>query len=120
MLTQEPKSYGDVFYYGEAPLPGRAGLFDVLVATHEATETHFYFEPGTGRLVAMAMFPELDSDPCEIYFDQYQTIEGREVPQLITVNYGDQRFADIRVTELDLMLTEQEKADEATNAPPGT
>jgi len=120
LLVQEPKNFGDMYYLGESPLPGRNGLFDVLVGVHEVVESHFYFEPSTGRLVAIEMFPDLDSNPCEVYFDNYQVVEGREVPQSITVIHDDQRFADIRITDFDLMLTEQEKADEANNAPPGT
>lgn len=113
LLLLGPEQFGQVYYVGEAPLASRAGLFDVLVGTHDVVECYFYFERDTGRLVAMEMFPDSASDPCELYFDNYQTVAGREVPGIIQVVYGDQRYADIHVQELKLPA-----ASEPTPAPP--
>jgi serine protease Do len=115
-LTLGPEQYGEVYYLGECPLPGRSGLFDVLVATHDVTEVRFYFEPASGRLAALEMFPDLDQDPCEIYFDDYQSAEGRLLPHRLAVVFGDDQVADIRVA--GWKLTEAPDATkEATSAP---
>jgi hypothetical protein len=112
LLTVGPDKYGDVYYLGEAPLYGRDGLFDVLVASHDVIEAHFYFEPTTGRLAGLEMISSEDADPCEVYFDAYQVVDGRAVPQHITVIFADRVFADLQITEVDLMLTDEERADD--------
>ncbi|MBM3998872.1 MAG: PDZ domain-containing protein [Planctomycetes bacterium] len=115
MLQLGPGKFGEVHYWGEAPLPGRAELCDVLVATHDVIECHFYFEPVSGRMVAMEMIPDSESDACAIQFDDYQSVDGREVPRLLRILYGDLVFAEIQVAELVFApqsdKTESDKAD---------
>ena len=69
--------FGDVYYYGTAPLPGHEGLVDVLVGSHKGVECRFYFDPADGHLLAMEMFPDEDADPCEVYFSDYREVDGR-------------------------------------------
>lgn len=102
LLTLGPEKYGEVYYLGEAPLLDKPGLYDVLVATHDVTECHFYFETSTGRMVALEMFPDADADPCELYFSDFRDVDGRELPHQLDVVYGEQRYAEIRLTELQL------------------
>lgn len=102
-LVLGPEQFGQVYYYGEAPLPGREGLFDVLVGVHDVIECYFYFDRVSGRMAAMEMFADSASDPCELYFDNYQVVGGREIPRSIQVIYGDQHYADIRVRELKVV-----------------
>jgi len=94
-----PEKYGDVYYLGTSPLPNRQGLFDVLVATYREVETHFYFDPQSGLLAAMEMYADEHDDPCEIYFDEYDTVGGRKFPRLLTVVYGNDKFAAFRISE---------------------
>jgi serine protease Do len=96
-----PEQFGQVYYLGEAPLPQRTELFDVLVGTFNVMECHFYFDRQTGRLAAMEMYSDLDEDPCELYFREYQTVDGRELPAEITVTYGDAQYAELRVTDIE-------------------
>jgi serine protease Do len=115
-LNLGPEQYGEVYYLGECPLPGRAGLFDVLVATHDVIESRFYFEPASGRLVSMEMFADSEMDPCEIYFDDYQSVDGRLLPHRLEVFFGDDRVADILVATWKFSDTVDE-TKEATSAP---
>lgn len=94
-----PEKYGDVYYLGTSPLPNRQGLFDVLVATYREVETHFYFDPQTGLLAALEMYADEHDDPCEVYFDEYEIIGGRAIPRLLTVVYGNDKFAAFRISE---------------------
>ena len=48
--------FGDVYYYGTAPLVGHEGLVDVLVGSHKGVDCRFYFDPAEGHLLAMEMF----------------------------------------------------------------
>src|SRR5262249_126139 len=88
-LVEGPEKFGEVHYLGTAPLPGRDGLFDVLVGTHDDVECHFMFDPADGHLVAMELYPEEDVDPCELDFHEFREFEGRMLPGRIEVRHGD-------------------------------
>jgi hypothetical protein len=95
-----PDRYGDVYYLGTAPLPGRADLCDVLVATHDVVEARFYFDPMTGQLLAMEMYPDTNVDPCEVFFHDYVEVEGRPMPHRLIVQFGDDRFAELQIQQI--------------------
>ncbi len=108
--------FGEVYYLGTAPLPGHNGLVDVLVGSHKGVDCRFYFDPAGGRLLALEMFPDSESDPCEIRFSQYREIGGRELPGLVEVRYGDAPFGafslhDFRI-EKNVKSENSEKAGE--------
>ena len=88
-LIEGPEKFGDVYYLGTAPLAGREGLMDVLVAPHGDVECRFLFDPADGQLAGMEMIPEEDTDPCELYFSQYKEVEGRVLPGRIEARHGD-------------------------------
>ncbi|HEX3727561.1 MAG TPA: trypsin-like peptidase domain-containing protein, partial [Pirellulales bacterium] len=67
-LIAGPENFGDVSYWGTMPVEGHEGLLDVLAAGFSGVDCRFVFEPVGGQLVAMEMFPEDDTDPCELYF----------------------------------------------------
>ncbi|GIW96043.1 MAG: serine protease [Pirellulaceae bacterium] len=100
LLVLGPDQFGQVIYWGDAPLVGRTGLYDVLVAYYDVVECHFYFDRDSGRLLAMEMFPDSMSDPCELYFDDYRSFRGRQLPGRIRVVHGDQRYADLELQEI--------------------
>jgi serine protease Do len=89
MLRLGPAQFGDVYYLGTAPLPGYDGLYDVLVGAHDVVESHFYFHPQSGQLVAIEMFPDSATDPCEVIFNDYRDIDGRQWPHSVRVRHGD-------------------------------
>lgn len=91
--------FGEVYYYGTAPLPGHEGLADVLVGSHKGAECRFYFDPGEGDLLALEMYADEAADPCELYFSDYRDVEGRRVPGRMEVRYGDEVFATFNVKE---------------------
>ena len=89
--------FGDVYYYGTAPLAGHQGLADVLVGSHKGVDCRFYFDPADGRLLALEMFPDEESDPCEVYFFDYRQTDGRRLPGKMVVRFGDEAFATLRI-----------------------
>ena len=102
LLTLGPERFGDVYYLGTAPLVGHESLVDVLVATYDVIETRFYFDVDTGHLLAMEMFPDAGVDPCEIFFDDYQPVQGSSLPRRMTVRYGDTTYGEIQVQDYQL------------------
>jgi S1-C subfamily serine protease len=97
LLVQGPSNYGDVYYLGTAPIPGKDKMYDVLVGVFNVVESKFYFDPDDGRLVLLEMFPDPYADPCEIHFDDYREAEGRQLPHRLDVRYGDEQYAVINV-----------------------
>ena len=105
--------FGDVSYYGTAPLPGRTApadapsaakqpLADVLVGSHKGVECRFYFDPADGRLLGLEMSADEGSDPCEVYFSDYRRSAGRAGPGRMEVRYGDETFAVFKIDEFQV------------------
>jgi S1-C subfamily serine protease len=101
LLRLGPERFGQVTYWGTAPLAGREdlGLCDVLEAVHGGVEAKIYFSPNGGDLAALEMFADSDADPCEIYFGEYQEQDGLRLPMKLEVRYGDTIFAAMTVKE---------------------
>jgi S1-C subfamily serine protease len=91
--------FGEVYYHGTAPLCGHEGLVDVLVGLHQGVEGRFYFDAIEGHLLALELFADDQSDPCEVYFSSYRERQGRFWPDQIAIRYGDEPFATFQVTE---------------------
>ncbi len=101
-LTIGPKTYGDVYYLGTCPIPERDGLFDTIVATFGTVESRFYFDPQNGRLALLEMYPERNTDPCEIYFSDYRDVGGEQMPYRWDVRYGNGKFGVLRWDSIKL------------------
>ena len=102
LLTQAPERFGQVVYLGTAPVPDHDELLDVLVATHNVVESWFYFDPKNGRLVLLEMYPERDVDPCEVYFSEYDDVDGCGMPHRFQVKYGDHTFGTINIDRWEM------------------
>jgi hypothetical protein len=93
LATQGPDTYGDVYYYGTVPIPDRwpDGRADKLVGLHAGIECHFLFDPTEGHLVALEMFADDESDPCEVVFSDFKEREsdGRFQPHRMEVRHQD-------------------------------
>lgn len=102
LVKKGPGGYGEVYYLGTAPLIDRNGLFDVLVGIHNVVESRFSFDPQSGHLVAVEMFPHSDVDPCEVYFSDYREVSGCLLPHRIIVRHGNAIFAELEVEQYEL------------------
>ena len=112
LLTGGPGKYGQVLYEGTAPVPGHDGLCDVLLAIGDGVETRFYCEPQSGTLLCMEMYPDEESDPCEVYFTDYRMERGLNMPHRMEVHCGDNLFGVFALTRFDL----QSKAGKASKS----
>ena len=101
LLRLGPKQFGDVYYLGTAPVPDRPGLYDVLVATHDVVEARFLFDPATGHLIGLEMFPDDQVDPCEVYFDDYRPWTAASAAR-IAVRHGDAVFGQFKLESITL------------------
>jgi serine protease Do len=102
LLAHGPKAYGELQYYGTAPIPGLNGQADILIGMNNVVETQFAFDPKTGELALVEMSGDAEQDPCEIRFLDYQPLDGRQFPTRIVVQFGDKQVAEIRWTRIEL------------------
>jgi S1-C subfamily serine protease len=101
LLLLGPRRFGEVYYLGSLPWGDDEKLADCLVATHAGVETHFYFDPGSGNLIGIALYVSDEDDPCEIYFDDIRPVNGRSVPHHWVIRHGDNVFADVSIKSYD-------------------
>jgi S1-C subfamily serine protease len=71
---------------------------EVLRTKHAGVPAKWFFAaegPNKGLLLGCELtVPTREpSDPCELYFDNYKKVDGRMLPQSITVKYGDKIYA---------------------------
>jgi serine protease Do len=97
-----PGHFGEVTYLGTMPLDGHDRWVDVLLGTTGGVDCQFMFDPIDGALVALEMYPQADSDPCEIYFSEFREADGHFLPYRFEVRYGDNVFNIFNVTKYDL------------------
>jgi len=111
LVVLGPDQFGEIIYWGTAPLPRRTEKFDVLLATHDVVESRFYFAPDSGQMRALEMFPDSEVDPCELEFDNFRPTEGGPtLPHRITVRFGDTVYATLTLESIGYI--------ESTNGPP--
>jgi S1-C subfamily serine protease len=98
LLLRGIDDFGQIYYLGTAPIPGRSKQFDVLVGIHGAVETRFFFDSESGRMAAIEMFPDDYTDPCELYFHDYREVDGRFLPGRIAVRHGEDRYGEFQIS----------------------
>lgn len=96
LLSEGIDGFGQVYYLGTKPLVGQDELVDVLVGIHGGVEVHFSFDPQDGRLLAIEMFPDEETDPCEIYLQDYRQVDENLWPHRIQVRYADRLYGDFQ------------------------
>jgi S1-C subfamily serine protease len=98
LAVEGPDKFGEVHYVGTAPLAGHEGLVDVLAGFDGGVECRFYFDPKSGQLLALEMYPDEAADPCEIHFSGYHQVDGRMVPARLEARFGDEPFGSFTLT----------------------
>jgi serine protease Do len=99
LAVERTATFGEVLYFGTAPLAGYDGLADVLVATHKDVQCRFYFDPADGRLLALEMFPDDHVDPCEIHFSEDRDFGSRLLPGRMEIRHGEAVFSVLKIDE---------------------
>lgn len=102
LAVEGAENFGEVVYFGTAPAPKSNTLADVLHATSGGAECWFYFDPQSGELLAMEMFPGQNVDPCELSFSDYKDTEPGHMPGKIELRFGDDVAAGFSVEKVEL------------------
>ena len=91
--------FGQITIRRHRSAAGHPGLYDVLNGVGDGVETRFYCDPADGLLACVEMFPDEQSDPCEVYFGDYREVDGRMLPHRMEVRYGDHVFGVFTLIE---------------------
>ena len=83
-----PEKFGEVFYLGSAPLDPDGNKLQILVGTFGTVESNFFFDPQSGNLVAIEVFPDLGSDPCLLRLEDFRVDDVLKVPARFRYSYG--------------------------------
>ena len=117
MLVLGPEKFGDVFYFGSIPNQHAEGTGDVLVATRGAIENNFVFGKTDHKLLALEMYPDIETDPCEIYFEDYQVDGDLSVPGTIKYGFGTNPIRSIRIQQIEFLENQPtDKSEEPTSS----
>ena len=101
-LILGPERFGEVVYFGSAPLEPGGTNYQILVATRGTIESHLFFHPETGKLTAMEIFPELNSDPCLLWLKDYRRDDDLSLPATMEYSFGIQS-GKIEIEKLEFL-----------------
>ena len=107
-LIQRMTGFDAAFFYaGQEPFyaTGKAKdsvLTDVLQTEYAATTCKWYFEIKTGKLLGVECWLLPDTDPCELYFSEYQARDGVQLPTRLTIRHADREFGYYKIDRVTL------------------
>jgi S1-C subfamily serine protease len=108
-LVQGPAGFDELTYWGTAPVPGHEGLADVIVGISNGVECRFHFDSSEGQLVLLEMWPEEDTDPCELYFDDYREVQGCWLPGRLEIRVGERLYQLVDCREYTFGVTQEDE-----------
>jgi serine protease Do len=75
---------------------------EVLRTEHAAAPGKWFFSQKDHQLLGGEVSVVNDDDPCELYFFDYQKVDGRDLPQRIEVRHGNDRFGTFTIRRYQL------------------
>ena len=83
-----PRLMGEAVYLGRNPVVGREPLFDVTRITVSDFDVLVYTSPENGLIEVIEVFSDKQTDPVELFFEKYETVDGRATPKTVRLAYG--------------------------------
>ncbi len=107
LLTLGPEKFGEVYYLGTQPHANSEKEVDVLLATHDAIEMQFYFDPDSGQMISFELFPSIEHESCEILLDNHGPIfptDNKQIcPRTMKVKTGDLIYATFQIRSIRIV-----------------
>lgn len=98
IMQVSPTRFGEVYYLGSMPTSKHSQKQDVLIGTHSVIECRYYFDPKSGYLTSIEMYPDLGVDPCELYFSDYKEVNGHLLPHHIEIVHGEVIYGELIIS----------------------
>ncbi|MFO1092011.1 MAG: trypsin-like peptidase domain-containing protein [Planctomycetaceae bacterium] len=103
MMLVDPDAYfSELYYVGQESLDGRGPLVDVLQTSRGQLTGRWYVAADNGRWLGFDTGVTEDADECEIRLDGWMPVNGRSLPQRITVRHGDAPVSVFQVEQVTL------------------
>jgi len=107
-----PRMMGEAVYIGRSPVVGRSGLLDTTRITLGEVAAVVYTSPENGAIECIELHTDNQTDPAEIYFEKYRTLDHREFPTQLRLVFGlENRIA----VEVDSVQWNADLQGEANN-----
>lgn len=106
-LVGGPANYGEVTYFGSAPIAAGELPCQILATTRDAVEAGFFFDDSSGRLLAMEVNFLDGADPCFLTFADFKVDGDLAVPATINYRFGDQTGA-FEIDKLEFLAPRKE------------
>ena len=113
LLILGPDKFGQTIYWGSVPARN-AEPVDLLIATRDIIESNLLFNSRSGLLHGLEVFLDADRDPCEITFEEYQSVEELNFPRKLTVRTSGidlKTFTIDRIEFLDKSPADKESVE---------
>ena len=95
-----PRLMGEAVYLGRNPIVGRELLFDVTRITVSDFDVLVYTSPDSGLIEVIEVFSDKQTDPVELFFEKYETVDGRATPKTIRLAYGLESQFIVSISQL--------------------
>jgi hypothetical protein len=115
LLTQGEKGFSECDHGGYEPFyppPEDGKTVDKVVSQRVDAEvlnnrfgpflTKWFFSRADQKLLGFELRLQDNEDPCEVYLDDYRSVDGRELPHRITVLYQDVNYGTFTVNSYKL------------------
>jgi len=110
MLVEGPEKFGNVVYYGTAPLNGQADHAEIMLGTRNVADLRLTFNATGDQLLSLEMIADATDDGCELRFADYRPVGDRQLPHRIEIHHGDELVGQIQWQQIELASsTEEEK-----------
>jgi S1-C subfamily serine protease len=96
-----PRKMGEAVYIGRSPLVNREGLFDTTRVAIGELDAVVYTDPDSGSIACIELTVDNQTDPAEIYFEKYRSVDGRSIPTQIRLAFGLETRTAIEVDTMD-------------------
>lgn len=96
-----PRLMGEAIYIGQNPIVGQPTRLDATRITISDIDTMVYTSPETGNIECIEIFADSQSDPVEVFFDRYETANGRVQPTLIRLAYGLETQFAVSISQIE-------------------
>ena len=95
-----PRLMGEAVYLGRNPVVGRKLLFDVTRITVSDFDVLVYTSPDSGFIEVIEVFSDKQTDPVELFFEKYETVDGLATPKTIRLAYGMESQFIVAISQL--------------------
>lgn len=99
LLSAGLAAFDEAYYFGQLPFGPSLTLHDAVIAVDEGYTTYFYFDLGSGNLVAMEHYTADDRDPCTVEFGRFGKWESAELPMAWAARFGGNNYLEFSIDQ---------------------